>query len=149
MSLDMPLDMSLDMSVTCPRRDLQVPDGAELVDCSFADGTLAGIVVAPRDSATATATATATAAQPASHLTAVASAVGLLEGHREALATAVKVVSNILSHPSEPKYRRLRLTNAALQQKLLGRTGGEALLLRGLGRDVSMTCPSTHLRHGP
>jgi len=41
-------------------------------------------------------------------------------------------VSNILSHPSEPKYRRLRLTNAALQQKLLGRSGGEALL-RGLG----------------
>jgi len=128
-------------------RPAQVPDGAELVDCSFADGTLAGIVVAPRDSATAT--ATATAAQPASHLTAVASAVGLLEGHREALATAVKVVSNILSHPGEHKYRRLRLTNAALQQKLLGRTGGEALLLRGLGRDVSMTCPSTLPRHVP
>jgi len=45
-----------------------------------------------------------------------------------AVETALKITTNIVSHPLEEKYRRLPSTNANLNNKLLGVAGGRDLL---------------------
>ena len=45
-----------------------------------------------------------------------------------ALSTVQKIVNNILSHQDDPKYRRLRMENKAIKEKVLSAVGGGALL---------------------
>jgi Holliday junction resolvasome RuvABC DNA-binding subunit len=42
--------------------------------------------------------------------------------------TFCKIVNNIISHPTEPKYRRIRLANPTFQEKLWSSIGGPELL---------------------
>jgi len=61
------------------------------------------------------------------------SAMGMLLENRPevvsmAVETALKITTNIVSHPLEEKYRRLPATNANLNNKLLGVAGGKDLL---------------------
>eukprot|EP00970_Alexandrium_tamarense_P002219 scaffold316_cov188-Alexandrium_tamarense.AAC.11 len=51
------------------------------------------------------------------------------ETYRTALATADKLLSNIISHPMEEKYRSIKKSNPAFHKRLGGVSGGEALLL--------------------
>ncbi len=51
------------------------------------------------------------------------------EVYQTALATADKLLGNIISHPMEEKYRSIKKANPAFQRRLGGVTGGEALLL--------------------
>eukprot|EP00978_Attheya_sp_CCMP212_P004982 scaffold10995_cov40-Attheya_sp.AAC.1 len=66
---------------------------------------------------------------------AVAEALRTLQGsnsvtvYSTALQTVTKMVTNILEHATEDKYRKIRRSNAAVQRKLTGLTGGHALLL--------------------
>jgi hypothetical protein len=46
-----------------------------------------------------------------------------------AIETALKLVSNIIDQPSEPKYRKFRANNPAISKKLLRCPGGQDLLL--------------------
>jgi hypothetical protein len=48
---------------------------------------------------------------------------------RTASSTLRKVLTNLGSHPSEPKYRRLRVGNKQIQSRILSLDGGEAFLL--------------------
>ena len=45
-----------------------------------------------------------------------------------AVDTFCKIVNNIISHPTEPKYRRIRLANPTFQEKLWSSIGGPELL---------------------
>lgn len=49
--------------------------------------------------------------------------------YKTALATADKLLGNIINHPMEEKYRSIKKANPAFQRRLGGVTGGEALLL--------------------
>ena len=73
------------------------------------------------------ATATAAAAAPQSQLTTFLQQMRDGES-RDAYATAVqtllKICVNIVDHPTEEKYRKLRVDNAALKAKLFDRTRG-------------------------
>ena len=46
-----------------------------------------------------------------------------------AIETALKLVSNILDHPSEPKFRKFRANNPGISKKLLSCPGGQDLLV--------------------
>jgi hypothetical protein len=46
-----------------------------------------------------------------------------------AIETALKLVSNIIDHPSEPKFRKVRANNAAVSKKLLRCPGGTDLMI--------------------
>ena len=50
-------------------------------------------------------------------------------GGQVALATLQTILSNILAHQEEPKYRKLRLENAAMQKKVFSISGGTDFLL--------------------
>ena len=45
-----------------------------------------------------------------------------------AMNTLLKIIANVLAHPSEPKYRKLRIDNATMQEKVLSLSGGQAFL---------------------
>lgn len=45
-------------------------------------------------------------------------------GYATAVQTLQKICANIISHPSEDKYRKLRLGNAALQSRVFDRSRG-------------------------
>jgi UBX domain-containing protein 6 len=50
------------------------------------------------------------------------------------LTTATKILQNILKNPAEDKYRRVRLSNPAIQRKLCVVPGAvELLVAAGLG----------------
>ena len=91
--------------------------------------------------ASAEATAASTAAPPppaaAAPLDAVAAvrealAATALPLDPPLLATLIKIANNIISHPDDPSYRRLRRGNSALQARIFSRPRGE-VLLRALG----------------
>jgi hypothetical protein len=46
-----------------------------------------------------------------------------------ALNTLLKVIDNIITHPQEPKYQKIKKSNAVFQRKLGGVVGGEACIL--------------------
>ena len=46
----------------------------------------------------------------------------------KALSTVAKLLTNIVNNPNEAKYRRLKLSNAALNSKVISVVGGVALL---------------------
>ena len=46
----------------------------------------------------------------------------------KALGTVSKLLTNIVNNPNEAKYRRLKLSNAALNSKVISVVGGVALL---------------------
>ena len=46
-----------------------------------------------------------------------------------AIETALKLASNVLDNPSEPKYRKFRSNNPGISKKLLRCPGGQELLL--------------------
>jgi hypothetical protein len=71
-----------------------------------------------------------------SHVAAVSSAVARLADNAadaqrwsEAIETVVRILSNIISNPTEAKFRRLNMTNKVLQSKLVNLPGGVQLLL--------------------
>ncbi len=51
------------------------------------------------------------------------------ERARGAASTLLKILSNILQDPSEPKYRSLKVENAAIKSKVLACPGGREMLL--------------------
>lgn len=60
------------------------------------------------------------------------------EGLKTCWTTLLKMCGNIHSHPGEEKYRRVRLTNPAIQQRVGAFTGAvDFLLLAGFQRDES------------
>ena len=46
-----------------------------------------------------------------------------------AVSTLEKILTNIISHPMEEKYRRVKKQNAAFQRRLGGKPGGDAAML--------------------
>jgi predicted acylesterase/phospholipase RssA len=48
---------------------------------------------------------------------------------RAALQTLLKILRNVLSAPTEPKYRTLKAENKAVKEKVLGAAGGRDMLL--------------------
>ena len=46
-----------------------------------------------------------------------------------AVETAIKLLQNVISHQDDPKYRRVRLTNAKLEKVLFSQPGGRDLLV--------------------
>mmetsp|Transcript_280 Transcript_280/g.796 ORF Transcript_280/g.796 Transcript_280/m.796 type:complete len:241 (-) Transcript_280:194-916(-) len=46
-----------------------------------------------------------------------------------AVATIIKIIANVLSSPTEPKYRALKAENKAVKEKILSCPGGRQLLL--------------------
>lgn len=48
---------------------------------------------------------------------------------RTALTTLIKIAGNILTDPSEPKYRSLKVDNKAIKEKVLACPGGRSMLL--------------------
>uniref|UniRef100_A0A7S2I9J7 PUB domain-containing protein n=1 Tax=Haptolina brevifila TaxID=156173 RepID=A0A7S2I9J7_9EUKA len=46
-----------------------------------------------------------------------------------AIELALKIINNIISHPSDPKYKKIRANNPAISQKLIRCPGGQDLLL--------------------
>ena len=60
------------------------------------------------------------------------------------ITLALKLVNNILSHPDDPKYRKLKCSSQALQ-KLVGLDGGNELLAAfGFETDADeLTLPPT------
>jgi len=47
---------------------------------------------------------------------------------RQGVGTIVKVLANILAHPAEAKYRKLRLANKRIQDTIVDVDGGVELL---------------------
>lgn len=56
-----------------------------------------------------------------------------LEAQETFYATLLKVLKNVLDNPTEPKFRSLKKTNAALQAKFFGVGDGAAIALLKLG----------------
>ena len=46
-----------------------------------------------------------------------------------AIATTITLVNNVINHPDEPKYRKVRSNNPGISKKLLHCPGGQDLLL--------------------
>lgn len=71
----------------------------------------------------------------------LASALALLESstsgadYNTALSTLLKISSNIISHPQEEKYRRMKKGNAAFQKRLGGKVGGDECM-KALGFEI-------------
>ena len=42
-----------------------------------------------------------------------------------AIELALKIINNIISHPSDPKYKKIRANNPAISQKLIRCPGGQ------------------------
>ena len=60
------------------------------------------------------------------------------EGGAVALETLHKIVSNILANQDDPKYRKLRLENAAMQRKVFSVAGGiEFMLALGFNKTAT------------
>jgi len=50
------------------------------------------------------------------------------EAARACLSTVSTLVSNVLTNPTEPKYRSVKAENKAIKEKILGCPGGQAML---------------------
>lgn len=48
------------------------------------------------------------------------------EGFVTAMSTLTSIIGNLVDYPDEPKYKRLRLTNATLKSRLFSHAGGVA-----------------------
>ena len=57
-------------------------------------------------------------------------------GEGPSAATLHKVLANVLAHPSEAKYRRLRLANPKVQAQVVDVDGGVETLVTEAGFDV-------------
>lgn len=51
-----------------------------------------------------------------------------IEDYVTAITTLDKIISNIVNHPLEEKYRKVKKQNAAFQKRLGGKSGGEAAM---------------------
>jgi thioredoxin 1 len=81
------------------------------------------------------------------------SSCGSLHEFVAATRTLLVFVGNVVTHPGEAKYRRVRLANAAFQSKLGRFAGGVAAMeafgfvKEGLGEDASLVMSETNARH--
>lgn len=86
-------------------------------------------------------------------LTTLRSSCGSLGEFVAATRTLLVFVGNVVTHPGEAKYRRVRLANAAFQSKLGRFAGGVAAMeafgfvKEGLGDDASLVMSETNARH--
>ena len=81
------------------------------------------------------------------------SSCGSLGEFVAATRTLLVFVGNVVTHPGEAKYRRVRLANAAFQSKLGRHAGGVAAMeafgfvKEGLGDDAALVMSETNARH--
>jgi thioredoxin 1 len=81
------------------------------------------------------------------------SSCGSLHEFVAATRTLLVFVGNVVTHPGEAKYRRVRLGNAAFQSKLGRFAGGVAAMeafgfvKEGLGDDAALVMSETNARH--
>jgi thioredoxin 1 len=81
------------------------------------------------------------------------SSCGSLHEFVAATRTLLVFVGNVVTHPGEAKYRRVRLANAAFQSKLGRHAGGVAAMeafgfvKEGLGDDAALVMSETNARH--
>ena len=64
-----------------------------------------------------------------------------------AIELALKLVTNIISHPSEPKYKKFRANNPAISQKLLRCPGGQVNTTRALQEKGLVPFTHAHASH--
>ena len=91
---------------------------------------------------TSASAATANAAPPAANNTIQAALATLKSSNPPqtyvtAVTTLEKILSNIMNHPMEEKYRRVKKQNAAFQKRLGGLTGGDGAM-KAAGFDTEM-----------
>ena len=51
---------------------------------------------------------------------------------RDLLGVVVKIIDNVVANPDDPKYRKMKLSNAAIKRKIVETAGGLELM-RALG----------------
>ncbi len=108
---------------------LLADDSKTLASYGVADG-LTVLQVAGRSSPSAS-PAPAAAAAPTTATTPLASSIARAEasGGVDVLRTLHRILSNIVQHPTEAKYRQLKTTNAAFQRKCLNHDGARDVLV--------------------
>ena len=108
---------------------LLADDSKTLASYGVADG-LTILQVAGRGSPV-TSPAPAAAAAPTTATTPLAASIARAEasGGADVLRTLHRILSNIVQHPTEAKYRQLKTTNAAFQRKCLNHDGARDVLI--------------------
>ena len=108
---------------------LLADDSKTLASYGVADG-LTVLQVAGRGSPV-TSPAPAAAAAPTTATTPLAASIARAEasGGVDVLRTLHRILSNIVQHPTEAKYRQLKTTNAAFQRKCLNHDGARDVLV--------------------
>ncbi|KAJ0393763.1 hypothetical protein P43SY_004205 [Pythium insidiosum] len=106
-----------------------------LSEYNIQSGMAVHLTLTPGASRPAAATAASPSPSPAASVASI-SAAETLRGHLQsmrfesgadvAVQTLQKICENIISHPTEDKYRKLRVANAALQARLFDRSRGMA-----------------------
>ena len=108
---------------------LLADDSKTLASYGVADG-LTVLQVAGRSSPSAS-PAPAAAAAPTTATTPLSASIARAEasGGVDVLRTLHRILSNIVQHPTEAKYRQLKTTNAAFQRKCLNHDGARDVLI--------------------
>jgi PUB domain len=109
--------------------------GMDAAGTSNAAGAAAVPVTGSLATATTTATATSSSTATAAATSSVAAALQELRrgnsetSYKTAVSTLDKILSNIVEHPMEEKYRNLKVNNPAFQRRFGALSGAEAVML--------------------